>query len=59
MRSLKWLHLVTAAATTALAASPALAQPALVAPAPVLGGGAGALALFGLCYYRFVKRGSR
>ena len=58
MRNFKALEVSTAFAMIALVESPAFAA-FPVAPAPVLGAGAGALALLGLGYYGLVRRRNR
>ena len=58
MRKFKTLRVVSVALLTAIVTSPVFAG-TTVAPAPVLGAGAGALALLGLGYYGLAKRRRR
>ena len=58
MRNFKTLRVVSVALLTVIVTSPAFAG-FPIAPAPVLGAGAGALALLGLGYYGLAKRRRR
>ena len=58
MRNFKALEIATACAMIVIAESPAIAG-GPITPAPVLGAGAGALALLGLGYYALAKRRNR
>lgn len=59
MRNFKTLRVVSVALLTAIVTSPVFAGGPNTAPAPILGAGAGALALLGLGYYGLAKRRRR
>ena len=59
MRNFKTLRVVSVSLLVAIVTSPVFAGSPNGAPAPVLGAGAGALALLGLGYYGLAKRRNR
>lgn len=59
MRNFKTLRAVSVALLTAIVTSPVVAGGPNAVPAPILGAGAGALALLGLGYYGLAKRRRR
>lgn len=59
MRNLNLVRFGTIGLLIATFQSPAFAGVIAVTPAPVLGAGAGALALLGLSYYGLIKRRGR
>ena len=59
MRNFKTLRVVSVSLLAAIVTSPVLAGGPNSAPAPILGAGAGALALLGLGYYGLAKRRNR
>lgn len=59
MRNFKTLRVVSVSLLAAIVTSPVFAGGPNSAPAPILGAGAGALALLGLGYYGLAKRRNR
>lgn len=59
MRNFKTLRVVSVSLLAAIVTSPVFAGGPNAAPAPILGAGAGALALLGLGYYGLAKRRNR
>lgn len=59
MRKFNSLRIAAATLVGAVLASPAFAGGPNAVPAPILGAGAGALALLGLGYYGLAKRRGR
>lgn len=59
MRNFQTLRLAAASLLVAVVTSPAFAGGPNAVPAPILGAGAGALALLGLGYYGLAKRRGR